>query len=621
MKASIVFSTLICFVLSFFCVTSSALADGMVVFPDPYSDRWDYGVETNQYAFIKHTGGKQEMIISVGFDEVSSKGMVWLFPIPSKPENMKISIVDSVPTLSGEEVSKKAKAYLDIYKKVYSYSQIYPIISKVNFSNRNHSSLDSLGGGFGESNINESSIDVVVHNHIEKDGIVSEVVTAKTSSSLYDYLKSKGMSIEPGSVPVLKQYIGKDYSFVVSWIDTSQDDSLLGIVMMGFPNYYSKVDYPGFFALVEELKKDYPEFGASDDLLSYLQSPEGASVLKDLLLKVKADPSLIRVDNADLESLSNESLGHQQRGLSVTFPTKDIYFPLLPTSVYGDEVVPLTIYVSGHVSPKVFKDIKSFTDVSYYVNHINIVDNMLWGYGYSEFLEKQKMEGVEYTKIVINAPSKYFTNDLWMETKAPIKAYYPSLVAKHMPEAGIIIFLLSSVIAGLIAGMILFKDLRRRPLGIILISLFNSLSIIGLITAVLAIRTKNDPIELESILSDMKSKGYLWKRRLSAILFLIFIPLCVFSFLFTINLGFRRGSAGIIVLVLNSIVILMLLAILFLRKKSPCDRESLVELKRFGYSTWSFYPRDRMKLLFIPIFSILFLIVSSALLELLRITL
>jgi len=620
MKASIVFSTLICFVLSFFCVTSSALADGMVVFPDPYSDRWDYGVETNQYAFIKHTGGKQEMIISVGFDEVSSKGMVWLFPIPSKPENMKISIVDSVPTLSGEEVSKKAKSYLGIYKKFYSYSQIYPIISKVNFSNRNHSSLDSLGGGFGESNINESSIDVVVYDHIERDGIVSEVITAKTSSSLYDYLKSKGMSIEPGSVPVLEQYIGKDYSFVVSWIDTSQDDSLLGIVMMGFPTYYSKADYPRFFALVEALKKDYPEFGASDDLLSYLQSPEGASVLKDLLLKVKNYPSVIGVDNTELESLINKSLGHQQRGLSVTFPTKDIYFPLIPTSVYGDEVVPLTIYVSGHVSPKVFKDIKPFTDVSYYVNHVNMFDNVL-GYRYSNLSKRQEVEGVEYTKIIINAPSQYFTNDLWMETKAPIEAYYPSFIVKHTVEAGIIIFLLSSVIAGLIAGMILFKDLRRRPLGIILISLFNSLSIIGLITAVLAIRTKNDPIELESILSDMKSKGYLWKRRLSAILFLIFIPLCVFSFLFTINLGFRWGSAGIIVLVLNSIVILMLLAILFLRKKSPCDRESLVELKRFGYSTWSFYPRDRMKLLFIPIFSILFLIVSSALLELLRITL
>ena len=55
MKKSLSFitlSSLIAFLAVFSCIPKSVLADGMMMRPDPYSDRWDYSGENNQQAFI-----------------------------------------------------------------------------------------------------------------------------------------------------------------------------------------------------------------------------------------------------------------------------------------------------------------------------------------------------------------------------------------------------------------------------------------------------------------------------------------------------------------------------------------------------------------------------------------
>ena len=59
---------------------------------------------------------------------------------------------------------------------------------------------------------------ISVEAHIEKEGMISQVITAKTAQALYDYLSDKELKIEPGSIPVLDSYIEKEYVFVVSWL-------------------------------------------------------------------------------------------------------------------------------------------------------------------------------------------------------------------------------------------------------------------------------------------------------------------------------------------------------------------------------------------------------------------
>jgi len=222
MKKSISFIilSLIAFLAISSFVPKSVLADGIMMRPDPYSDRWDYSNESNQQAFINYDKGLQKMIISVGFEGENSNGIVWLFPVPSDPNKVVIDVVKSLLQLSGEEISKKAKSNLDDVTKFLQMTQIYTI-PFISF----YGNLGTIGKGLDNSlrapqdfvrNIKQ---DVVVYEHLEKEGITSEIITAKTANGLYDYLKSKGLKIESGSIPVLDNYIGKEYSFVASWFN------------------------------------------------------------------------------------------------------------------------------------------------------------------------------------------------------------------------------------------------------------------------------------------------------------------------------------------------------------------------------------------------------------------
>ena len=77
------FSIIIIFsILATLLIPLNVLADGMMINPDLYSDRWDYGDQTNQQTFINYEDGLEEMILSIGIEK-ANKGAVWLFPCPS----------------------------------------------------------------------------------------------------------------------------------------------------------------------------------------------------------------------------------------------------------------------------------------------------------------------------------------------------------------------------------------------------------------------------------------------------------------------------------------------------------------------------------------------------------
>lgn len=94
-------------------ISNSVFAGGMIIKPDPYSDRWDYSDENNQQTFINYDNCLQKMIISVGLEGENSKGVVWLFPVPSDPNKVAIDVVKSLLKLSGEKISGKARSNLD----------------------------------------------------------------------------------------------------------------------------------------------------------------------------------------------------------------------------------------------------------------------------------------------------------------------------------------------------------------------------------------------------------------------------------------------------------------------------------------------------------------------------
>lgn len=604
---------LIFYLVRLYFVPKLVLADGLLINSDPYFDRWDYSNESNQQAFINYDSGMQKMIISVGFTEKNSNGAVWLFPIPSDPNNVTIDVVKSLPVFDGEEISKKAKSNLDNKAKFLKMTQLYTIPFIVFYSPLN---TKRMGIFLSSAENLDTAVDkdIVVYEHLEKEGIVSEVITAKTASGLYDYFQKKGLKIERGSIPVLDNYIGKEYSFIASWISSPKKIILAEEIKDNLYIYFSsQYRYPKFFSLLESLRQKYPEFNQAGNSVEYLKSQQGEPVLRELVQAVQNDQSIIADTYAN------------QRGVFVVFPTDEIYFPLLPTSVYGNKTVPATIRIIGHVSPKVYENIKSYIKTGYYVDSYTSFDR-----NFKNFYNGQN-KNIKYTKIEISAPSEFLTDDLWLKARAPIKTYYSTFIAKHPVVIMIILLILSSILAGVLAGMIIFKDLRRNPIKLGLIGLSNSLTILGLLVTTVLVSTKTKNESIVSVLTELEQKGYLLKRRFATILFFVAIPFLVFG-LFTLPLSvdmisysirfFDDSIPGLIIyiLIIYVLPITALIVGLVIKRIKPEDQNLFEQLKLSGYSTWSFQPKDKLKIAFVPLFSISFLIISWLLVKIVQLS-
>lgn len=616
---------LIAFLSMFPFVPKVILADGLMIGLIPHADRWDYSNESNQQAFINYDKGVQKMIISVGVERENSKGVVWLFPVPADPNKVAIDVVKSLPRLSGEEISAKAKSNLDYIMKFMQRTQLYtiPFVSfyrPLSVSRGMNYIFGTVPQRIGKG----IEQDVVVHEHLDKEGISSEIITAKTANGLYNYLKSKGLKIEVGSIPVLDNYIGKNYSFVASWISPPgkiiSADEIENNLYIYFSDRYR---YPKFFDLVNNLKKRYSEFSQAINPVAYLKSQQGETILRELTQSIQNDPSII------VEIYKNWSGLANQRGVFVTFPTKEIYYPLLPTSVYGSRTIPATIRIIGHVSPKIFQDIKSYTKTEYYFDsYASFADDL------KNFYSGQN-PNIKYTKVEINAPSKFLTDDLWFSNRVPVKTYYSTFIARNQIVSAIILFTLSSILAGILAGLILFRDLRREPIKLGLIGLSNFLTILGVIITTILVRTKNKNQSVDALIAVLKQKGYFWKRRVAMILLFVAISFLVFRLFalpsliielilelsYSMQYQYFDFRYFLIPVIINYVLpIVVLIASFIIKRIKPEDKSLFYQLRLSGYSSWSFQPKDKSKIAFIPIFSVLFLFFSWLLIKLIKFT-
>ena len=663
------------------------LADGMVISqPDLYAGGWDYSDETDQQAFINFHNGLEKMVVGVDINGIDDKNAVWLFPVPARPEKVVIDVVDQLPEMSGVNVASKASGNLPGIKNFLFNSQIYPALSSL-FGYRGNGYAEmpnedmSLGAAKSAGTASAPESDVTVYEHLDKEGISSEIITAKTANGIYDYFENKGLKIEKGMIPALDAYIGKDYSFVASWIDngvkadngvTADDwanhkgrqyieenlESYLGIPVIQAKLYGLKQSYPAL-DVQTDANGSYQVNG--DQVIPYLKSAEGSAAMDELAAAIDADTSLngtvIGGDKALVDDWSSGSSAdgvssspsspaavrgpvpvpvpsqnypsdywsepvYQYsgiKGISVYFPTDDIYFPLLPTSVYESKIVPATIKVVGYVDPRIYENIKNFSKVSYYTdayyyrNDTNGSESQLGFFDNTTFLN--------YTKIEINAPSKYLTEDLWMRNRVPFTAFYPAFIADHSLVVSLILLVLCSLIAAFIAGMILLKDLRAKPGKLALLGLSNCLTLAGLIAAVFHIgETKVTTKENAVLLEKIKNKGYFGKRKRAAAYFIAAVLAILFMIL---------GSSGLVSVYYGlgyymnyqseSLIGLFFLylppVLLFFGWRAAQvaveDKPLFAELKAKGYSTWSFRIRNRFPWLFVALFSAVFLVLAA----------
>ncbi|MBW2977552.1 hypothetical protein KY331_01785 [Candidatus Woesearchaeota archaeon] len=194
----------------------TVLADGMII--DYYDRYWHIHGEEQQLAAINYQSGYQDMILSVDLNEIRGEKAVWLFPVPANPEKTVIDIVNDVPRFGGYDVKQQAERKIRMTFDTIRASQIYPLPfhRRYFFGTMSTGVLEATG-------VMAKEAGITIHEHIEKYGLTTELVSTEDGTILWNYLALKGLELPETSKAVMNDYIGEDHSFVVSWISKPEE--------------------------------------------------------------------------------------------------------------------------------------------------------------------------------------------------------------------------------------------------------------------------------------------------------------------------------------------------------------------------------------------------------------
>lgn len=457
-----------------FSIVPAALADGMVI--EPYMDYWRPIDEQSQLAAINYQNGMQKMILSINLNMRDADEAVWIFPVPALPTNVVIDVVENFPSFYGYEVVEKSSADVDSLMLSLRATQIYPIFLENRYSTPPimRAFTDAIGGETMAAGVDEG---VTVHETIEKHGMTTQIITAKTGEALYEYLGDQGLSIETGSIDVLDSYIGKDYTFVVSWLTPPSEEDKV----------YCQDEQRNVTACIA--------------LYDPVCGSDGNTYSNDCYACRKQS-----VEWYTEGACEYGTRYYRQPGIFISFPTTsersqgEMYFPLIPTSVYGSKIVPATVYVVGHVTPQFPTAVEPYTRTNYYVQQSMYMEGLV------NFFGNMPNKNIKYTKIEIEAPSKNFAEDLWISTATPARVSYANLVystlSQHSSITAIAVLLVLSVLAGAVAGQLVFK----QPVRFALLGMTNLFTIVGLVIALALTNTSKVKMD-ESFKRRLKQYG------------------------------------------------------------------------------------------------------------------
>ncbi len=201
--------------------------------------------------------------------------------------------------------------------------------------------------------------------------------------------------------------------------------------------------------------------------------------------------------------LSDSNITTRTPALTLEFPTNKIYYPLMLTSIYGNDVIPTEVIVVGHVTPTVFEDIKPYCDVTYYdqanyddtyagVEMENFDHRTSWALNNFTYDIQKNWDGA-FTHIILHAPSNTYTRDLWMEARAPDKIDHAKSINNYFTRASFFVFyvfffLTFSLLFGLLLGILVFGNKKKEFPYYLIMGIGNSFGIIGLIISTYFIR-------------------------------------------------------------------------------------------------------------------------------------
>lgn len=533
---------------AFFLLPVSAWADGAMMKSGKMGG-WEFFSEERQSANITYDAGIEKMYLNVDVKIADSSSIVWIFPVPAAPEKVSIDVAAENQKYWGEKLSSIAKRQLTKTRHSLLQTQLYTISPKWGrFRGDIQGLIGGAASGLGSSGGNDGG-GVQVHAHLEKEGMITEVITAKNGADIYAYLRKSGLKVEDGAIKVLDHYISKDFSFVVSRI-LPQEIVVSTREVAGYFRGLSrarKSEWPAIVSKVYDEKLKISPEGQWWSLKHY----QNRDLAAEIVGQISKDPSVVREVQKEIASRRMV-----RKGVLVSFPTKEIFFPLLLTSVYGEKVVPLTLNVAGLVSPIIFDDIRKFTKVDYISGRIS---------------RSQRGRGpveprFEYTSIKVDAPSKYYTQDLRILLREPLAPRIYKFISQNQSLIFWVLLVIISVLAGILVGLPLYPGLRNLSglSRISLVGLCNIGSIIGVFFAAKHLLPMSDSGQLGETLRALREKGYFFKMRFRAVVGILAVLTALTSFVSYLDYSVY-GNAPINVLSMSVLLVLAAAALMSLK--------------------------------------------------------
>jgi hypothetical protein len=199
-----------------FCLTQVGVveADGCAVRRPSNYPSWEYSDEENQVCYIEYNGGVESMLLSID-TTIGDGELVWIFPVPSSPEHVNISITSSFPTLKGVNVGETSKKVLGSAIANARNKVFIPFPDDFPESRGTY----SMGGSVNGANTVESEEEVTVYKMVNMLGVTSLLLSSSSSQALESFLLDFDVVFPVEAQSVVDEYIGVDYCFVVSWVN------------------------------------------------------------------------------------------------------------------------------------------------------------------------------------------------------------------------------------------------------------------------------------------------------------------------------------------------------------------------------------------------------------------
>jgi len=453
-----------------------------------------------QFCFIDHENGKQIITIIINAPEqFEGEQPIWIFPIPASSEKVEVSIKkEKKAYIYGYIIDILAECLLfNLFSFVYN-SQLYPIYVVRKVSRYYPQYLVDWAGHMDNEHEKEleleKTFDVItqeeriktigfstdvllrekgrsiegvdVCGQYENMGLTAELLTVEDNESFLKYLYLDDINSNKSLVLILKDYVNKDFSFLmygITDIEKYKNEQPVQYIV----NLLTQNKYRDAYQFVKRIKD--------------LNTTVNSELVKNCY-DCFVYPDFDRVRLKELAK-SHWFQDGEKLVICIEFPSENIFIPLRIQSIYGDKIIPFVIYISNYVKPKIYQEISLDSRITY-LHH---------------FLLSMKQ-----TKIEIYPKSRSLREDLVIYNSPPVKTEIAHFVNNSPPFRNrihlwvwtrfiflaIFIFFPVSICASYLSSLLVFRKTHVKRWKFAFIGFFNFFTLVGFIIAVLILKTK-----------------------------------------------------------------------------------------------------------------------------------